>query len=312
MASSHPLAAGNDDDWTWDYTESVSSILPWLLRSGYLRRYILLPDRSNRACRDDGGRGRADLGVIRGTRQLNGGQYYWEMVHEDQGSLHSQEIGICTRNRPITDGINSITTESASGLAQNNPLLDTTYDSWIISTWRCAVRDPADIPHLDGPLKIHLFINEVCHGGFTVPNGDKINVIGLYFDGPAGTLSVYVNGKCFGIVFKGLNKVQEPLYPMFASRDLNRVRSQLLSPCCLQLTVRKKYFPSLQHLCRIVIGNSMRRREDLLVLPLPDKMKEDVLQYIPSNSQDERIFIGMSKFPKVIKPPNFHKWSEQK
>ena len=216
--------------------------------------------------------------VIRGTRKLNGGQFYWEIKRDAHMALRPPSrryiMGIC------------------SGKRSNDEVKATLYGDGVESSF-----DSWGITNVVWHGGIFSFRNFKRDGFFRVTSvptkAAVVDVIGVYFDGLAGTLSLYVNGECLGDVFTGLDQVQEPIYPMFFT-DFTCVPP--CGRCTLQLTVRKKSFPSLQYLCRNVIADNLRCREDAVVLPLPSEMKEYVLQYLTnyydyrndqSNSVDE-------------------------
>lgn len=46
---------------------------------------------------------------------------------------------------------------------------------------------------------------------------NKPTTIGMLYDGCNGTLTYYKDGDCLGIAFRGLNQIEEKLYPIVCS-----------------------------------------------------------------------------------------------
>ncbi|XP_017095499.3 SPRY domain-containing SOCS box protein 3 isoform X2 [Drosophila bipectinata] len=86
--------------------------------------------------------------------------------------------------------------------------------------------------------------------------------IGVLFDGIEGTLTYYKDGKCLGVAFRGLNQIDEPLYPIVCS---TAAKTEMTLKCT------RREFVSLQDRCRAVIMRRVRStsRLEKLKLPLP-------------------------------------------
>lgn len=88
--------------------------------------------------------------------------------------------------------------------------------------------------------------------------------IGIFFDGLAGTLTYYKDDICLGVAFRGLNEIQEPLFPIVCSTAAK-------TEMCLCNT--KRDFLNLQDRCRDVIMNLVRSKDCLETLMLPSQIK---------------------------------------
>ncbi|XP_017153390.1 SPRY domain-containing SOCS box protein 3 [Drosophila miranda] len=86
--------------------------------------------------------------------------------------------------------------------------------------------------------------------------------IGVLFDGIEGTLTYYKDGKCLGVAFRGLDKIEEPLYPIVCSTAAKTE---------MTLKSARREFVNLQDRCRAVIMRRVRSSSQLekLKLPLP-------------------------------------------
>ncbi len=85
--------------------------------------------------------------------------------------------------------------------------------------------------------------------------------IGLYFDGPNGTLTYYKDGASLGVAFTGLDKAtKEPLYPVVCSTAAKTE---------MALGVMKRDFTCLQDRCRSVVLAHLQEEEHIDTLPLP-------------------------------------------
>lgn len=107
------------------------------------------------------------------------------------------------------------------------------------------------------------------HGGvwtyYTKPfRENEATSVGLLFDGTAGTLTYYKDGTCLGIAFKGLNDVQEPLYPIVCS---TAAKTEMI------LTITRRDFMNLQDRCRAVILKRVSFQRQLDKLSLPPRIK---------------------------------------
>ena len=87
--------------------------------------------------------------------------------------------------------------------------------------------------------------------------------IGVYFDGHAGTLTFFKDGKSLGVAFTGL-KDKRPLYPIVCSTAAKTE---------MALGVMRREFLSLQDRCRSVIMGRLSTEEQIDMLCLPKKLK---------------------------------------
>lgn len=87
--------------------------------------------------------------------------------------------------------------------------------------------------------------------------------IGLLFDGISGTLTYYKDGRCLGIAFRGLNEIQEPLYPIVTSTAAKTE---------MTLAEARRDFVNLQDRCRAEILKRVKTTEQINQLELPFQM----------------------------------------
>lgn len=103
-----------------------------------------------------------------------------------------------------------------------------------------------------------------CHH-YTKPfKENEATVVGILFDGIAGTLTYYKDGRCLGVAFRGLHEIKEPLYPMICSTAAKTE---------MTLGVMKRDFVNLQDRCRTVIIKRIRGKSDLDELMVPPRIK---------------------------------------
>lgn len=170
---------------------------------------------------------------VRGTRILNNGKYYWELRLSQRIFGTSMMFGIGTRKvRLHADGFTNLLGEDENGWGLSHKGV-----IWHSGTWH----------HYTKPFR-----------------ENEPTVVGLLFDGIAGTLTYYKDGKCLGVAFRGLNEVKEPLFPIICSTAA-KTEMALLS--------MKRDFVNLQDRCRAVIVKNIKRRKDLDKLLLPSRMK---------------------------------------
>ena len=79
-------------------------------------------------------------------------------------------------------------------------------------------------------------------------------IIGIYFDGLAGTLTYYKDGVSLGIAFTGLQNVTEQLYPIVCSTAAKTEMS---------LGLLKQDFQNLQDRCRASILSQLTCEEEI-------------------------------------------------
>ncbi len=106
--------------------------------------------------------------------------------------------------------------------------------------------------------------------------------IGLYFDGPNGTLTYYKDGENLGVAFSGLNEVEEDLYPVVCSTAAKTE---------MALGVMKRDYLSLQDRCRSVILAQLSREEHIDRLPLPRSVKA----FLTEQTEDFQAEAALSK-----------------
>jgi len=89
--------------------------------------------------------------------------------------------------------------------------------------------------------------------------------IGVFFDGINGTLTFYKDGVNLGVAFKGLNTIEEPLYPVVCS---TAAKTEMV------LKNMRRDYESLQDRCRSEILKKIKDRADMEQLLIPDSLKE--------------------------------------
>lgn len=107
------------------------------------------------------------------------------------------------------------------------------------------------------------------HGGrwhhYTKPfRENESTTVGLLFDGIAGTLTYYKDGRCLGVAFRGLNEIKEPLFPIICSTAAKTE---------MTLIAMKRDFVNLQDRCRAVIVKRIKKIRDLDKLLVPPRIK---------------------------------------
>ncbi|XP_060518302.1 SPRY domain-containing SOCS box protein 3 [Cylas formicarius] len=192
--------------------------------------------------------------AVRGTRVLNNGRYYWELHLTRRIFGTSMMFGIGTKKARLHEDsfVNLL------GIDEN---------SWGLS---------------------HKGL--IWHSGrwtyYTKPFRENVATkIGILFDGIAGTLTYYKDGKCLGVAFRGLNDVKEPLYPIISS---TAAKTEIV------LDRMKRDFVNLQDRCRAVIVKRIRCKDDLSELQLPIKIQwylaEDIEEAVePFRQLDQNI-----------------------
>lgn len=118
------------------------------------------------------------------------------------------------------------------------------------------------------------------HGGIAYKFTDRFveneaTVIGLYFDGINGTLTYYKDGNCLGVAFRGLNKVEKPLYPFIMS---TAAKTEMV------VNETRRDFPDLKDRCRGEIMKHIKHKSDLFKLELPAM----VIRYLSDAFNDQR------------------------
>lgn len=100
--------------------------------------------------------------------------------------------------------------------------------------------------------------------------------IGMLFDGINGTLTYYKDGKCLGVAFHGLNKINKPLYPIVSS---SAAKTEL---CVAE---QRREFVSLQDRCRAEILKHITDKEHIRQLDIPQIMVRYLQAAMPSEQQ---------------------------
>ena len=149
---------------------------------------------------------------VRGTRVLNGGRYYWEInVKNIFGTSIMFGIGTKKARLHVEDDFVNMLGEDKH--------------SWGLS-----------------------HKGRIWHAGryksYTEPFRNIPTLIGVYFDGLAGTLTYYKDGVSLGIAFIDLQNVTEQLYPIVCSTAAKTEMS---------LGLLKQDFQNLQDRCRASI-----------------------------------------------------------
>ncbi|EDX15350.1 SPRY domain-containing SOCS box protein 3 [Drosophila simulans] len=105
--------------------------------------------------------------------------------------------------------------------------------------------------------------------------------IGVLFDGIEGTLTFYKDGKCLGVAFRGLDQIDEPLYPIVCS---TAAKTEMTLKCT------RREFVNLQDRCRAVIMRRVRSAAQLeklkLPLPIADYLSEVIDEKKPLRQVD--------------------------
>lgn len=189
---------------------------------------------------------------VRGNRILNNGRFYWELNVSQRIFGTSMMFGIGTKNARLhVDAFVN--------------MLGETSDSWGLSH------------------KGILWHNG-NHSPYTKSFKENISTtIGIYFDGLAGTLTYYKDGVSLGVAFTGLEKIQEPLYPIICSTAAKTE---------MALGVTKREFVSIQDRCRSVILKHLNHEDQIDQLELPKTLKHFISEGLSEESQED---IDLSK-----------------
>jgi SPRY domain-containing SOCS box protein 3 len=153
---------------------------------------------------------------IRGTRVMNGGVHYWEVLLTRRVFGTSMMIGIGTKKARVhADAfINMIGEDSNSwGLSHKGFL------------WHAGKKREYCKPFLE---------NEPC-------------TVGVLVNWPEGTLTYYKDGQNLGVAFTDLDQVEEDVYPIISSTAAKTEMALLHS---------KTRYTDLQDRCRSVIADT--------------------------------------------------------
>lgn len=166
---------------------------------------------------------------IRGSRILNNGKFYWELKMVDRVFGTSIMFGIGTKEASLH-----------SDIFKN--LLGQDIHSWGLSH------------------KGFLFHDEEVYRYTKSFENHKPVTVGILFDGIRGTLTYYIDNRCLGIAFDGLEKIKEPLYPIICST---------VAETTISLGKTKRYLKNLQDLCCVEIVKRIVKKSDLDELQIP-------------------------------------------
>ena len=81
-----------------------------------------------------------------------------------------------------------------------------------------------------------------------------------------------------GVAFSGLEKVEEPLYPIICSTAAKTE---------MALGVTKREFVSIQDMCRAVILRSLNHEDQIEQLELPKTLKRFISEGLSEESQED-------------------------
>lgn len=170
---------------------------------------------------------------VRGTRVLNNGRYFWELRLSQRIFGTSMMFGVGTKKARLhADAFTNLLGEDGNGWGLSHKGL-----LWHGGRWY----------HYTKPFR-----------------ENEATIIGILFDGIAGTLTYYKDGKCLGVAFRGLNEVKEPLYPVICSTAAKTE---------MTLDSMKRDFVNLQDRCRAVIVKRVKCKKDLDKLLVPPRIK---------------------------------------
>lgn len=107
--------------------------------------------------------------------------------------------------------------------------------------------------------------------------------IGLLFDNINGTLTYFKDGKYLGVAFRGLNKVDKPLYPFVMS---TAAKTEMI------VAETRRDFPSLRDRCCGEILKYVKQKSDIKKLELPNIITE----YLEDAYCDEQTLTPVDNF----------------
>lgn len=222
-----PLEQACSDDWSWDVKSHEVKLCGPKQRIAHFH-----PNWSN------------GTAGVRGTRVLNGGRFYWEVIVSRRIFGTSMMFGIGTKNARLhVDAFVNMLGEDK--------------ESWGLS-----------------------HKGYIWHNGtfqfYTKPFPEnKPTTIGIYFDGIAGTLTYYKDNESLGVAYKDLNKITEPLYPMVCS---TAAKTQMA------LGVMKRGHVSLQDICRATIVKNLKNESQVDQLELPLSLKRFISEELDDSN----------------------------
>ncbi|XP_017043799.1 SPRY domain-containing SOCS box protein 3 [Drosophila ficusphila] len=168
---------------------------------------------------------------VQGKRSLNNGRYYWELHVSQRVFGTSIMFGIGTKSARLhANAFRNMLGENEHGWGLSHKGVLWHKGVALLYTKRFRENHPTQI--------------------------------GVLFDGIEGTLTYYKDGKCLGVAFRGLDQIDEPLYPIVCS---TAAKTEMTLKCT------RREFVNLQDRCRAVIMRRVRTPSQLekLKLPLP-------------------------------------------
>lgn len=186
--------------------------------------------------------------AIRAGRPLDRGLvHYWEVTFKDRVFGTAMQVGLCTADARL----------HANEFLGN--LVGQDANSWGLSHQGLAWHDGA--------------CKQVCK-----PFAENQScVVGLLFDGPRGTLAFYKDGCSLGVAFEGLDKREEPLYPVLSSTA---------AKTCMSVTRQLRSYESLQDRCCAVLSRSLQREPtgaNADLCRLPPLLRRMLLEKFPAD-----------------------------
>ncbi|XP_070072560.1 SPRY domain-containing SOCS box protein 3 isoform X3 [Drosophila takahashii] len=194
---------------------------------------------------------------VQGKRSLNNGRYYWELHVSQRVFGTSIMFGIGTKSARLhANAFRNMLGENEHGWGLSHKGVLWHKGVALLYTKRFRENHPTQI--------------------------------GVLFDGIEGTLTYYKDGRCLGVAFRGLDQIDEPLYPIVCS---TAAKTEMTLKCT------RREFVNLQDRCRAVIMRRVRSSSQLekLKLPLPIS---DYLGEVIDEMEPLRQFIEY-----VLKPP---------
>ncbi|KAH8281872.1 hypothetical protein KR054_003489 [Drosophila jambulina] len=171
---------------------------------------------------------------VQGKRSLNNGRYYWELHVSQRVFGTSIMFGIGTRSARLhANAFRNLLGENEHGWGLSHKGVLWHKGVALLYTKRFRENHPTQI--------------------------------GILFDGIEGTLTYYKDGKCLGVAFRGLDQIDEPLYPIVCS---TAAKTEMTLKC----TMRE--FVNLQDRCRAVIMKRVRNAAQLEKLKLPTPISD--------------------------------------
>ena len=213
--------------------------------------------------------------AIKGTQVLNKTKCFWQFVIASPYYREYTQIGI------VTDKAKLQSPKFQALLGQDS-------ESWAVSY-------SGNLSH-NGNMKKGYISNMSWTNRPT-------NIWGAYFDGQKGTLKFYLNGVDLGLAFKGLDQVENNLYPAISTS----------APGLKATIVAKRIsFDSLKDRCRAVILQQLPRgyytgcpceykpvESSIAKLPVPppiqEYLKEELTSILPAHKDILPILIDCPK-----------------